>query len=134
MVLASVRRFAWLLILVLVTGLFMPMLASAAPCDDTPGISTHTHADGTVHSHSVRTEQPGVGKAVDHDSGKASHCPGCMTNAACAVSCLGLAVLPVTVNSLPLSSATAWNPETTHVLPGVAPPGDIDPPRPVFRS
>ena len=134
MLLARIRRSAWLLILVLVTGLATPMFASAAPCDAAPAVSTHTHADGTVHSHVARTAHEGVGKTADRTSGKSSHCPGCLTNAACAVSCLGLAVLPVTAEWAAPGSAAAWNPEASHVLPGVSPSGDIDPPRPVFRS
>jgi hypothetical protein len=134
MVLARIRRFAWLLILVLVTGLAAPVLASAAPCDAAPAVSVHTHADGTVHSHAARVGHDGVGKAADRTSGKSSHCPGCLTDAACAVSCLGLAVLPVTADRAAPGAAAAWNPEASHVLPGVSPSGDIDPPRTVLRS
>ena len=134
MVLARLRRFAWLLILVLVAGLATPMLASAASCDTTPASITHTHSDGTVHSHAARAGHDGAGAAADRNSGKSSHCPGCMTDAACAISCLGLAVLPVTAEWTASPSAAAWNPAASHARPGVAPADDIDPPRAVLPS
>ena len=132
--LARLRRFVWLLILVLVTGLAMPMLASAAPCDAAPISVTHQHADGTVHSHSDKAEHSENSAAGNQDIGKAHHCPGCMTDAACAVSCLGLAVLPTTVGWTAFSSNATWNPVASNVRPGVAPADDIDPPRPVLHS
>ena len=134
MALARLRRFAWLLMLVLVTGLGMPMLASAAPCDAAPTAVTHQHADGTAHSHLVRAEYGKVGASGNRDTGAPHHCPGCMTDAACAVSCLGLAVLPTTFDWAALSSTATWSPVVSHVRPGVAPADDIDPPRPVLHS
>lgn len=125
-----IRRFAWLLILVLVTGLAMPVLASATPCAPAQAVSAHTHADGSTHSHGNQ----GVGQASDSHPGKSHHCTDCVTGAACAVSCLGVAVLSMAATMTAPSSAAAWNTEASHVLPGVAPSGDIDPPRPVLHS
>ena len=132
--LACIRRFAWLLILVLVTGLAMPVLASATPCDSVQAVSAHTHADGSTHSHAIRIGNQGVGQAADRHPIKSHHCTDCLMGAACAVSCLGLAVLPVTSTIAAPSSAVSWNTEASHVLPSVAPSGDIDPPRPVLHS
>lgn len=132
--LARMRRFAWFLILVLVTGLTMPMFASAAPCDTVPATVTHQHADRVIHSHSAKAGHDGISAAANRDSGKTHHCPGCMTDAACAVSCLGLAVLSDTVESIPVPATAAWNPVVSQARPGVAPAGDIDPPRPVLHS
>jgi hypothetical protein len=73
MILARLRRFAWLLILVLVIGLGTPMLASAAPCDATPAAVTHRRADGVVHSHAGHE---GVDKAADRDPGSPRTVPG----------------------------------------------------------
>lgn len=128
---SSFRRLAWLLILVLGTGLCTPMLASATP---TSAAMTHQHADGSVHSHGGRPVHAGIGKAADQSTGKSPHCPGCMTDAACAVSCLGLAVLPVTAEWTASPLAAAWNLAASTVLPGVAHPCDIDPPRTVLPS
>ena len=132
--LARLRRFAWLLILVLVTGLATPMLASAAPCDVGQAAVTHRHADGSVHSHAARHGHDGVSRSADRDLGKSPHCPGCMTDAACAISCLGFAVLPVTAEWTAYLSAALWYQGASHALPGVAPLGDIDPPRIVLPS
>jgi hypothetical protein len=134
MILARLRRFAWLLILVLVTGLSMPVLASGAPCDMPPAAVTHTNADGAVRSHAARAGHDGAGAAADRSSGKSSHCPGCMTDAACAGSCLGLAVLPVTGEWATSTSAASWNLAAPHARAGVTPAGDIDPPRVILPS
>jgi len=134
--LSSFRRLAWLLILVLGTGLCTPVLASATPTSTTPtsAAMTHQHSDGSVHSHGGRPGQDGVGKAANQSTGKSPHCPGCMTDAACAVSCLGLAVLPVTAEWTASPLAATWNLAASNVLPGVAHPCDIDPPRTLLHS
>lgn len=128
------RRLAWLLILVLVTGLTTPVLSTAAPQGATPAAITHQHADGSVHSHIVRVLHDGVRAGADGSSGKIPHCPECLTHAACAVSCLGLAVLPVTAVWVAVTSAAVWNPTASQLRPGIAPADDIDPPRTVLHS
>lgn len=134
MVPARLRRLAWLLILVLVAGLATPAFASAAALIEPPAALTHRHADGSVHSHGGRAGDNATIAAADRHSGKSPHCPGCMTDAACAVSCLGVAVLPVTLDRVAFPSAAPWSRAVSHALPGVAPAGDIDPPRPVLHS
>lgn len=134
MVLSRIRRFAWLLVLVLVTGLTMPMLASAAPCDSVPASKSHQHADGSVHNHASNARHAGFSTAGDRSSGKSSHCPGCLTDAACAVSCLGVAVLHATADWTAIPSTAVWGVVASTAPPGIAPAGDIDPPRTVLHS
>ena len=134
MVLGRFRRFAWLLILILVTGLATPMFASAAPVEAIPVAMTHQHADGFVHSHGGQVGHGSASTSANRNSGNSPHCPGCLTDAACAVSCLGLAVLPFVAEWTVPPSVAAWNPAASSVRPGVAPMGDIDPPRPVLHS
>ena len=134
MVIARVRRFAWLLILVLVTGLASPMLASAATCDAPPAAMTHQHADGSVHSHHVKSRHDRVGATANRNAGGSQHCQGCLTEALCAWSCLDVAVLPASLIWSPVASAAAWPLASVHAPSGVAPLGDIEPPRPVLRS
>lgn len=134
MVLSRIRRFAWLLVLVLVAGLTMPMLASAAPCDTVPVSRTHGHADGSVHSHAPNAQHAGFGTPGDRSSEKSSHCPGCLIDAACAVSCLGVAVLHATADWTAMPSTAVWGVAAFSAPPGVAPAGDIDPPRTLLHS
>ena len=132
MQIARLCRFAWLLMLVFVAGLTAPVLASAALPGVTPAAATHLHVDGSVHSHGG---QAGYLKAgAGRDVGKSPQCPGCLTDAACAVSCLGLAVLSVTTEWTASLSIAAWNQTPSRSRAGVAPAGDIDPPRLVLRS
>lgn len=130
---ARLRRFVWMLVLVMTAGLAAPAFASLSaagpPSADTV---THVHADGSTHTHgaspdlgSVRTDT--VARAVKAPL----HCPGCATAAECAVSCFGVAVLPtsVLVSGHPLPRA--WLLADVATLSGIAPFGDLDPPRPV---
>ena len=128
------RRLAWLLILVLVTGISSPGFASAVPCDATLVAVTHHHADGSVHSPVDRAGHDGAGAIADRNSGKIPHCPGCMHDAACAGACLGVAVLAATAERMMPASAAVWNSAASNVLLGIAPADAIDPPRTVLYS
>lgn len=133
MVLAGMRRFAWLLVLALVTGLTVPTLASAMPCDATPITMTHRHTDGTVHNHLVKA---GYGRvnAASRNTAISPHCPGCMNDAACTMSCVGLAVLPHIAKLATFLSAATWSPVALLVRPGVGPADEIEPPRTILSS
>lgn len=131
---AYLRRLSWLLVLVLGTGLGTPLLATAAQGDATVGAVTHRHADGSVHSHGGIAGHNGAASAAGGNTRKPDHCKGCLTDAACAVSCLGMALLPATAEWRPISATAAWNPAAHPALPGVSPDGETDPPRPLFRS
>lgn len=81
--LARFRRLAWMLVLVLLTGLAPPAFASApGTADGTfPKLGVHVHSDGTVHVHA---RPPAHGKAQLSDPASAKptkaphHCPGCL--------------------------------------------------------
>ena len=133
MCMARLCRFVWMLLLVMTAGLAVPAFASlSVPGQPSVGKATHVHGDGSAHVHgappdldSVRTDT--VTRAVKAPL----HCPGCTTAAECAVSCFGVAVLPtpILVSGHPLPRA--WLLAQSATLSGVAPFGDLDPPRPV---
>ena len=134
--LARFRRFAWMLVLVLVTGLAAPAFASALGTADgiLPTLGAHVHSDGTVHVHA---KPPAHGKAQLSDPASAKptkaahHCPGCLTTAECAIACLGVGLLPASV-AVPASPAgPAWIASAVPSPAGAALAGDLDPPRPV---
>lgn len=135
MILARLRRCAWVLLLALFTGVGLPLLASAAPGRQAgPGehaTVVHVHAGGSVHSHAAPGKAPAPGAGLADSDGKPAHCPCCLTDAACALSCFGLAVLPAAVDWMPLPTATAWLPTMARLPPGVVPSNDLAPPRPV---
>jgi len=131
MVLARFRRCAWLLVLVLVAGLGTPVFASGTAHQPTPGAVTHVHADGSVHRHAVGAAHGRDGAAVGGLAKQATHCPGCLMDADCAVSCLGMAVLPMDAGWSPPASPAAWTFPAAGTPVGVVPPGKADPPRPV---
>jgi len=130
MVLARFRRCAWLLVLVLVAGLGTPVFASGTAHQPTHGTMTHVHADGSAHRHAVRADGRD-GAAVGGLAKQTTHCSGCLMDADCAVSCLGMAVLPMDAGwSLP-AFTTAWTSPAAGTPVGVVLPGEADPPRPV---
>ncbi len=131
MVLARFRRCAWLLVLVLVAGLGTPAFASGTAHQPTPGTVSHVHADGSAHRHAVRAAHGWDGATVAGLVKQPSHCPGCLMDADCAVSCLGMAVLPMDAGWLPPASPAAWTSPATGTPVGVVPLGEADPPRPV---
>jgi len=132
MVLARLRRCAWLLVLVLGAGLSSPLLAIAR--EPVTSVQTHIHDDGSTHSHRLQPGQVADGPADGGSTGPSHHCPGCLTDATCAVSCLGVAVLPTALEWSAFTSGVTWNATTASLRLGVAPSGDPDPPRPVLRS
>ena len=134
MLLRRIRNVAWLLVLVLVTGLTMPMLASAAPREATPPPHTHHHASGVEHTHSGKPGPDTATTPAHRTPGQSHHCPDCTTDAACALSCLGLAVLPITAQPTPSASIAVWSPTASNAPPGTPPHHDIDPPRPALNS
>ena len=137
MVFARLRRCAWLLALVLVTGLASPVLGAGSHCGPAPRPATHGHVDGSSHSHAAPSGHIGSGAAqggaTDGPTDRSWHCPGCLT-AACGLSCLGMAVLPAAIDWTPCASVNGWVAATAGAPTGVAPAGDIEPPRPVFVS
>lgn len=138
MVLARFRRRVCLLILVLVTGLVLPALAAEASCPPSIGPAAHSaahvHADESRHSHAAAAGNPHASVTPSGATERPAHCLGCLTDAACACSCFGVAVLPASVDWLPIGSSAAWTMASVHAPRGVAPSGDIDPPRTVLLS
>lgn len=137
--LARLRRFAVMMVLVLLAGLAMPALAStlAAPAPlraDMGAAVMHVHADGTAHSH-AKPSRPVAAQAADAGHVTPAkvplHCPGCLTAAECALSCLGAAVLPATLQAPAGPVARAWTAAPASSLLAFVPAGDLDPPRPV---
>lgn len=131
--LARLRRFAWMLVLVLSAGLAAPALASSfeAGLGRVP-TGSHVHPDGSVHADHVAPATHGVQKAGAATTPKAPlHCPGCATAAECAVSCFGVCVLPGSILMPATSPLKAWATASLAEPVGVAPSGDLDPPRPV---
>lgn len=137
--LARLRRVAVMLVLVLLTGLALPAFASTlaqpvparAARDDA---AMHVHADGTAHRHAkpsrpVATQLADGGRATPATA--PCHCPGCLTAAECALSCLGAAVLPVSVQLPAGPAACTWTAAPNPPLLAFVPAGDLDPPRPV---
>ena len=135
MVLARLRRCAWVLILVLLTGVSLPVLASAAPGRSANhgehATMTHVHADGTVHSHAEPRKPQAVGVGLADSNERRSHCPCCLMDAACVLSCFGVVVMPPLADWTPSPTNTSWLFAAAGLPLGVAPPGDLDPPRPV---
>lgn len=135
MVLARLRRCAWVLILVLLTGVSLLVLASAAPGRSmghgARATVTHVHADGTVHSHAAPGKPRAAGVGLTGSSERPSHCPCCLTDATCALSCFGVAVMPTFADWTPWPMNTSWLFAAAELPSGVAPSGDLDPPRPV---
>lgn len=128
-----IRCFAWMLILVLSVGLAAPAFAALSE-NGRPSMPavTHLHDDGYIHSHGVVPTSDGNQPAAATRPAKAPlHCPHCATLAECAVSCFGVAVLPTSVLIQAYSSPHMWLAADLATPSGVAPFGDIDPPRPV---
>ena len=134
MVISRMRRCAWLLILVFVTGLGAPVLASVAPSGPVPVSVTHQHTHGVAHSH-IGASIPGVAAVSAVRSGiKPPHCTDCLTGAACAISCLGVAILSGAMSWTAPVSAAIWVPGSPPVWSGFTPAGESDPPRAVRHS
>lgn len=136
--LARLRRFAVMLVLVLLTGLALPALAStlsrAAPAKADGAAALHVHADGKAHGHAKPAEATGQQAVHAGHATPATapcHCPGCLTAAECALSCLGAAVLPASVQPPAGSAARPWTAARDLPLLAFVPAGDLDPPRPV---
>ena len=135
--LARLRRFAVMLVLVLLTGVAMPALASTqarlvpAGADAAP---MHVHADGTVHSHAKPAQATGQQATQAGYSTLAKvplHCPCCLTAAECALSCMGSAVLPASIQLFAGSTARSWTAAPDWPSLAFVPASDLDPPRPV---
>ena len=131
--LARLRRFAWMLVLVLTAGLAAPAFASLSePLHDRFDVVTHVHADSSVHAHPIGLSDTGSVTAAGMQPAKAPrYCPGSVTAAECAVSCFGVAVLPASVPTILRAMPGDWTPSLLDTPAGVSPFGDIDPPRPV---
>lgn len=137
MLLARLRRFAIMLVLVMLTGLAVPAFASTlaqpAPARADGGAAAmHVHADGTVHSHAKPAQATGqqAAQAGHVTPAKAPcHCPGCLTAAECALSCLGAAVLPASVQLPGGSAAKSWTAAPDWPSLAFVPASDLDPPR-----
>ena len=134
MCLARLRGFAWIMVLVLTAGLATPVLASTfEQAARTVAPVPHVHADGSVHAHAVprAADTPQVVETRVLPAKAPLHCPGCATAAECAVSCLGLGVLPASVLMSGQQMPQGWMLAALAEPTGTAPFGDIDPPRPV---
>lgn len=126
------RCLAWLLVLVFSAGLAAPAFASLPVGQPGASAATHVHADGSAHTHGASPALGNVREAAKTWPAKAPlHCPGCATAAECAVSCIGLAVLPTPVVMPASILPQAWISADLATSSGVAPVGDLDPPRPV---
>lgn len=134
MVVGRKRRCAWLLILVFVTGLGAPVFASAAPGGPAPVAVTHQHAYRGAHSHVSAAIPVAAAMSAVRAGIKPPHCTDCLTNAACAISCLGVAILSGAMSWTAHVSAAIWVPGSPPVWSGFAPAGESDPPRPVLHS
>jgi len=138
MVMAHFRRFAWMLLLVLFAGVSLPMLASAGPSPSArrSEVTTvaHVHADGSAHTHTVKVKVPPAGLISVGPTASVPDCTCCLTNAACALSCFGMALLPTTTDWAWSSTLTPWFHPVIGSPSGVGLPGDIDPPRLVSVS
>ncbi len=134
MSLRRLRHAAWVLVLVLATGLASPVFATNAPHPlvQDPAATVHTHADGTSHSHAVVAGEDAANPLATGQTQRSYPCPGCLTGAACAMSCLGVALLPVSLGWEPPAVRQSWAMLALSVPDGVGPPGDLNPPRPVF--
>ena len=133
--LARLRRFAAMMMLVLLAGLALPALASTlaqpAPAR-VDGAATHVHADGMVHSHAKPVQATGQQAAQVGYVAPARapcHCPDCLTAAECALSCLGAAVLPASVQLPGGSAARSWTAALDWPSLAFVPASDLDPPR-----
>lgn len=115
----------------MVTGVGMPAFAAGTVRQPAAGAVAHVHADGSVHRHAVLTAHEHDGAAGGGVAKQLTHCPGCMMEADCALSCLGMAVLPAATGWSPSAIATAWAVPASATPMGVVPPGETDPPRPV---
>ncbi len=129
---ARLRCFVWMLVLVLSAGLAAPAFASVFEAGRPgPGV-THVHAGGSVHTHGAVLASDGSRTDAGAWPAKAPlHCPGCATAAECAVSCFGVAVLPTAVLIPTFPLPQVWISAEFATPSGVAPFGDLDPPRPV---
>ena len=134
--LARFRRLAWVLVLVLLAGLASPAFASLPDAGQGAAVApvAHVHADGTAHVHARPPASDGEKAAaqVGTKPTKAPpHCPGCLSAADCAISCLGMGLLPA-LTAMPAGPArVAWTASATPAPVGASPAGDLDPPRPV---
>jgi len=126
-----------MLILILSAGLAAPAFASLSEAGrpGTPASTTavtHIHTDGSFHTHGAAPASDNVQPAGVWPAKAPLHCPGCATTAECAISCFGLAVLSASVLIQTSSLPYMWLAADLATPSGVAPFGDIDPPRPAF--
>ena len=130
---ALLCRFVWMLLVAMTAGLAAPAFASLSVAGQpSVGTATHVHADGSTHVHGAAPDLGSVGTDTVARAVKAPlHCPGCATAAECAVSCFGIAVLPTPILVWGHPLPRAWLLAQSATLSGVAPFGDLDPPRPV---
>ena len=132
--LARLRRFARLLVLVLLAGLTMPAFAISFDAVGAP-TGVHAYVGDSVHDHAAAATADQVQAASPRHvrPGKAlQHCPGCLTAAECALSCLGLGLLPAPTVPVPYSPmAKTWPPSDSRTPVGIRPATELDPPRPV---
>lgn len=118
MCLTRLRAFAWVLALVLLTGLAAPVFASVPAGSHSHDRPEHSHAglsDG--HSHADKPV-PGV-----HDD--------CLTEADCVLGHLGLALPSMASIVLPFPARASYGLAGNSRQPGRLPDQDIDPPRPL---
>ncbi len=138
MVMARFRQFAWMLLLVLFAGVSLPVLASAGPsfAQARAKVATvsHVHADGTAHTHAVKADVRTSDIKAVPSKVKTTDCSCCLTNTACALSCFGMALLPMNVDWAWASTLMPWSYAVVSAPSGVGPSGDIDPPRLVSLS
>lgn len=133
MALARLRRFAWMLVLVLSAGLTAPAFASAFEVSaSTTHLAAHVHRDGSAHAnHGASPHERALAASAGKQAKSAAHCPGCLTAADCAMSCFGVGVLPASVVVPSRLVPNTWSPVHLAEPVGVSPFADLDPPRPV---
>lgn len=118
MCLTRLRAHAWLLALVLLTGLAAPVFASVPAKHHSHGGPAHSHA-GLSDGHSDADKPvPGV-----HDE--------CLTEADCILGHLGLALPSMASIALPGPTRASYGLSRNSRQPGRMPDQDIDPPRPL---
>ena len=116
MCLIRLRAFAWVLALVLLTGLAAPVFASVPMTGHAHGGTAHSHA-GLSDGHTYVDEQaPGV-----HGE--------CLTEADCIIGHLGLALPSMASVFLALPARASYGLAGNSQQPDRQPDQDIDPPR-----
>lgn len=116
MCLTRLRAFAWVLALVLLTGLAAPVFASVPASSPSHGRPSHSHAglsDGHAHAGNV--------VAGVHDD--------CLTEADCILGHLGLALPSVASIGLPPATRASYGPAGSSGQAGRSPDRAMDPPR-----